>query len=135
MDYSFNKHTQVGKRFEDRITVTGTRHIGLPTQFYKDNNLQDYGFAVMFYDKVKNAIGIKFTNTKEEGAIAIATHNQGYGGYISATSFFKANRINAKKYANRYDYKKIALKDVGFDEDGELFVFELKEKDRKEAEV
>lgn len=135
MEYSFSKHTQVGKRFENRITVTGTRHIGLPTQFYKDNNLDGFGYAVMFYDKDKNAIGIKFTSEKEDGAIAIAKHNQGYGGYISATSFFKANRINAKKYANRYDYKKIPLKDAGFDEVGELFVFELKEKVNKEDEV
>ncbi len=135
MDYNFSKHTQVGKRFENRITVTGTRHIGLPTQFYKDNKLSDYKYAVLFYDKTKNVIGIKFTNVKEEGAIAIAINNQGYGGYISGTSFFKANRINAKKYANRYDYEKIPLRDVGFDEDGKLFVFELKEKEKKEVNV
>jgi hypothetical protein len=135
MEYNFSKHTQVGKRFENRITVTGTRHIGLPTQFYKDNNLDGFVYAVLFYDKKNNVVGIKFTNTKEEGAIAIAKNNQGYGGYISGTSFFKANRINAKKYANRYDYTKTPLRDVGIEEDGELFMFELKEKERKEVAV
>jgi hypothetical protein len=135
MDYNFVKHTQVNKRFEERITVTRSRHIGFPTQFYIDNKLADYKFAVVFYDKEKNAIGIKFTSTKEEGAITIARHNNAYGGYISATSFFKYNRINTKKYAGRYEYKKIPLSSTGVDEPGDLFVIELKEKAGKEEEM
>lgn len=133
--YSFIKHTQVGKRFEERITITRTRHIGFPTQFYKDNGIGDYKYAVLFYDKDKSAIGIKFTAEKEEGTIAIAGNSKGYGGYISATSFFKANRINTKKYAGRYEYKKVPLSSVGFEEEGSLFVVELKEKPEKEVEM
>lgn len=133
MDYNFVKHTQVGKRFEERITITRARHVGFPTQFYKDNGLENYNYAVLFYDKDTNAIGIKFTVEKEDGSIAIARHNKGYGGYISATSFFKVNRINTKKYAGRYEYKKIPLTQVGFEETGDLFVIELKEKPEKEV--
>lgn len=130
MEYQFIKHTQVGKRFEERITITRARHVGFPTQFYKDNGLEAYNYAILFYDKDKNAIGIKFASEKEDGAIAIARHNKGYGGYISATSFFKANRINTKKYAGRYEYKKVPLEG-----EGELFVIELKEKAGKEDEM
>jgi|ADGO01.1.fsa_nt_gi hypothetical protein len=134
MQYKFVKHTQVGKRFEERITITRARHVGFPTQFYEDNHIKDYKYAVLFYDKDNDAIGIKFTNENEPGAIAIARHSKGYGGYISATSFFKANRINTKKYAGRYDFKKVPLREVGFEEDGDLFVIELKAKERKEDE-
>jgi hypothetical protein len=130
MDYSFIKHTKVGKRFEERITVTRNRALGLPTQFCEDNNVKDYKFAVLFYDKEKNAIGIKFSNDEnEEGKISITKNNQGYGAHILATSLFKANRINTKKYAGRYDYTKVPLRDVGFDEDGTLFVINLIEKE------
>ncbi len=135
MSYSFVKHTQVGKRFEERITITRARHVGFPTQFYKDNALESYKYAILFYDKEKNAVGIKFSADKEDGAIAIARHNKGYGGYISATSFFKANRINTKKYAGRYEYKKVPLAELGFDEPGDLFVLELKEKIEKEDKM
>src|SRR5687767_5104400 len=127
MSYNFIKHTQVGRRFEELITITRARHVGFPTQFYIDNALDTYQYAVLFYDKEQNVIGIKFTAEKEDGSIAIARHSKGYGGYISATSFFKANRINTKKYAGRYEYKKVPLTDVGFNEPGDLYVLELKE--------
>lgn len=133
MSYNFVKHTQVGRRFEERITITRSRHVGFPTQFYKDNALETYNYAVLFYDKDKNAIGIKFSADKEDGAIAIARHSKGYGGYISATSFFKVNRINTKKYAGRYEYAKVPLTTLGFEESGDLFVLELKEKIEKEV--
>lgn len=134
-DLKFIKHTQVGKRFEERITVTRARTIGLPTQFYKDNGIADYKYVILFYEKDKNMIGIKFTNEKENGAIVIAKHKNGYGGYVSATSFFKINRINTKRYASRYEYEKRPLRNVGFDEDGVLFIIKLKEKTDKEGLV
>lgn len=130
--YSFIKHTEIGKRFEERITITRSNHIGFPTQFYKDNEVANFKYTILFYDKENNAIGVKFTNEQEAGVIAIARHNKGYGGYISATSFFRANRINTKRYAGRYEYKKVNLSDVGFDETGVLFVIELREKQEKE---
>jgi hypothetical protein len=133
MEYNFVKHTQVGKRFEERITVTRARHIGFPTQFYKDNGLENYNYAVLFYDKSRNDVGIRFAVDREEGAIAIARHSKGYGGYISATSFFKANRINTKKYAGRYEYKKIPYQQIGLDGEGDLFVIALKEKEEVET--
>ncbi len=132
-DYNFIKHTDVGKRFEERITITRSNHIGFPTQFYKDNDVANFKYTVLFYDKTSNAIGVKFTNEQEAGAITIAGHNKGYGGYISATSFFRANRINTKKFAGRYEYKKVTLSDVGFEEAGVIFVLELQERQEKEV--
>ena len=120
-----------GKRFEDRITVTRNRVIGLPTQFCEINSIQDFMYAVLFYDKTNNAIGIKFTNEiTETGKIKITKNNQGNGAHIPATSFFKANRINTKKYAGRYEHKKVKI----IDEDGQqitVIAFNLKEKEEK----
>lgn len=132
--YSFIKHTENNKRFEDRITVTRSRMIGFPTRFYKDNDIEKYKYAVLFYDKDKNAIGVKFTSADEAGKITINRSSNGYGAHISCTSFFKANRINSKKYAGRYEYKRVNLRDLGFEEEGNLFVIDLQEKPEKEED-
>lgn len=132
-NYNFVKHTQTNRRFEDKITVTRNRAIGFPTQFYKDNHVDQYKFSVLFYDAENNAIGIKFTNNEEEGKIGINRSKDGYGAHLVATSFFKANRINTKKFAGRYDYQTIPLRDAGVEEDGAMYVIELKE--RKEEEM
>ena len=130
MEYNFIQHTATGKRFEDRITVTRSRAIGLPTQFFTDNKIGSYKFAVLFYDKGSMSVGISFTNDEEAlGKIAITKNNQGYGGHILATSFFKANRINVKKFSGRYDYEKKQLRELGLEKDGEMFIIQLTEKE------
>lgn len=131
MDYDFKKYTQAGKRFETRMTITRTGHIGLPTQFYKDNGIASYKFAVIYYDKDKKTVGVKFTKEQEIGALLISRNRDGYGGYISAKNFFSFNQINARKYAQRYEYKKIPLHQVGLEGAGSLFVIQLKEKPEK----
>lgn len=134
--YNFIQHTATGKRFEDRITVTRSRAIGLPTQFFADNDIASYKYAVLFYDKNSMAVGISFTNDETvPGRIAITKNNQGYGGHILATSFFKANRINVKKFSGRYDYEKMSLRDTGLDKDGEMFIIKLEEKEEPSAEA
>lgn len=131
--YNFIKHTQTNKRFEDKITVTRNRAIGFPTQFYKDNHIDQYKYGILFYDAENNAIGIKFSNEEEEGKIAINRSKDGYGGHLVATSFFKANRINTKKFAGRYDYETADMGEVGVEDSGKMFIIKLKE--RKEAEM
>lgn len=136
MNYNFIQHVATGKRFEDRITVTRNRALGLPTQFFIDNNIADYKYAVLFFDKETMSVGIMFTNDEDvPGKIAITRNNQGYGGHILATSFFKANRINTKKFSGRYDYEKKALRSVGLDKDGEMFIIQLKEKENADEAV
>lgn len=129
MDFNFVQHVATGKRFEDRITVTRSRSIGLPTQFFTDNKVGDFKYALLYFDKQRNAIGIVFTNEETPGKIGITRNSKGYGGHILATSFFKANRINTKKFAGRYDYDKKPLRELGIDKDGEMFIIELKEKE------
>lgn len=125
--YQFVQHTFTG-RYEDRITVTRSRSIGLPKAFFDDNNVGDYQYAALYYDKQNLAIGIVFINEHEPGSIKITRNNNGYGGQIPAISFFKANRINTKKFAGRYDYEKKNLNELGFDKPGEMFIVKLEEK-------
>lgn len=125
--YQFVQHTFSG-RYEDRITVTRSRSIGLPKGFFDDNKVGDYQYAALYYDKQNMAIGIVFTNEHEPGSIKITRNNKGYGGQIPAISFFKANRINTKKFAGRYEYEKKKLSDLGFSKLGEMYIVNLEER-------
>ncbi len=132
-NFNFQRFTAVGKRFEDRITITRNRAVGFPTQFYKQNYIDSYKFGVLYYDSNLNAIGVMFTNSEDEqGRIAI-TKSSNYGGHILANSFFKANRINTKKYAGRYDYEKKPLSEAGLEGEGDLYIIYLKEKQSEEV--
>ena len=127
--FNFIQHTYTGGRYEDRITITHSRSIGLPKAFFDDNHVEKYSYASLYYDKNKNAVGIVFTNDEVPGKIKITRNNKGYGGQIPAISFFKANRINTKKYAGRYDYEKRNLRDVGLEKDGQMYIIMLQDKE------
>lgn len=133
MDFNFKKYVQSGKKIERRMTVTKTGHIGLPTQFYKDNKIDNYKFAVIYYDKDNNSVGVRFTNNQEVGALQISKNRDGYGGYISAKNFFAFNKIAVGRYAQRYEYKKLPLHELGLDGSGHLFILQLEERPKKPA--
>lgn len=131
MPYSFSKFEATNSRYETRITVTKSNHIGFPTMFYRDNRVADYKYAVLYYDPQEMAIAVRFTNDEAEtGRFSIMRSNRDYGGGVVATSFFKANRIDTQRYAGRYDYEKLAAAEVGVEGNADLFVIKLKEKDR-----
>lgn len=131
MDLKLQKFVNTGKRFEDRITVTRSRSIGLPTQFYKDNNIRNYKYGILFFDPEKIVIGVKFSNNEDEQGKITITHSKEYGGHLLANSFFKSNRINTKRYSGRYRYTKKSAKSLGFDEDGVIFLVELKDNNKE----
>ena len=133
MSYNFVKHTLTGRRIEYRITITKGGHIGFPSGFYHDNKINRFSYATLFYDQDKKAIGISFSYAKEEGSISISTHsNEKYGGYISATSFFKGSGLSPEQHRGRYEYKKIGMQEAGLGGTGKLFIISLKDEDKDE---
>lgn len=119
--FNFQKFEKTNSRFEDRITVTASNSIGFPTKFYQDNNIANYKFVVLYYDKDLKAIGILFTNSDEEKhKFSILRSKKGYGGSIVATSFFKTYGIDTKLYHRRYNWEKVNQEGIG-----ELFVIKL----------
>jgi len=120
MEYNFIKFESRNIKTEDRITITRSQSIGLPTKFYADNLIKDFNYAVLFYDSENNAIGIQFTNDENEKNRFSIMKSDKYGGSIVARSFFKINNIDTQKYHARYNWKKIDQGGVG-----QLFVIEL----------
>lgn len=107
---------------DNRISITKSSDLGLPLIFCKQNEIFNFKHAVLFYDQLKKAIGISFTNKNEKGILTISqsTRNGKTGAKISATSFFKVNNIDPARYKGRYPWKKIEDS-----QNGTLYVIEL----------
>jgi hypothetical protein len=120
MAYNFIKFESRNTKTEDRITVTKSQSIGLPTKFYNDNKIDDFKFAVLFYDKEAKAIGIQLTNEETEKNKFSIVKSKNYGGNIVARSFFKAHSIDTSVYHGRYNWKIYEQEGVG-----KIFAIEL----------
>lgn len=111
---------------EKRFTVTKTGYIGVPSAFYKENNIASYSYVVLYYDKSQNTIGIKFTNNSlDQNKLKILKSNNVNGGTIVAKGFFKTYEIEPKEYSNKYNVEKYT--DPA---EGEMYVFTLKKLDK-----
>lgn len=120
MSYNFIRFQDTHSRSESRITVTGTYSIGFPTKFYKDNNVESFKYAVLFWDAGQMAIGILLTNDENQPGRFKIGKTRDYGAMVSAKSFFTKNEIDPKLYKGRYDWEKVQQPDAG-----EIFVIKL----------
>lgn len=128
MSYNFIKFDQRNKRFEDRITVTRHSSIGLPTKFFEDNKIKEFQYVVLYYDPAERALGLHFTNDEQEKAkFKIIRSKAGYGGSITARSFFTVNNIDVNKVYGRYKWEPYTIEGVG-----QVFVIKLQ--DRQETQ-
>lgn len=124
MEYKFSKFTALKQRSVDKISITGSNTFNFPSKFYKDNSLDNYKYVILYYDSTSSVIGLQFTNDEtEKFKLKIQKSDRGYGGFISATSFFKTNNIDTKVYKGRYNWKKEDIENIG-----ELYIIDLKER-------
>lgn len=125
----FKKFIATSKRNENRITITASNSFGFPTKFFKDNNVGDYKYVVLYYDEEQKAVGFQFTNEEAEmHKFTIIKSNRGYGGSIVATSFFKTNNIRPEEYKGRYEWESQEPEGIG-----KLFVIKLVNKQQSTA--
>jgi hypothetical protein len=129
MEFNFKKFEGRNVRLENKITVTRSYSIGLPSYFYKKNKIDRYRYVVFYFDKKKMTIGLRFTNDeKEENKFSVIRSSKGYGGIIVSKSFFKTYGIIPKNYYGRYEWQKYES-----DATGELFVIKLEKRDKVEG--
>ena len=120
-EYNFIKFEGRNSRFENRITVTKSDSIGFPTKFCEDNGIKNFDYIILYWDGAQKAIGINFTNNKEEKSRFSMIKSQKYGANVVARSFFRNYSINPKEYHGRYSWSKEKLPDNSL-----LFVIKLK---------
>ena len=113
---SFEKFTQTGQRFKPKLSIWGKGgQIGFNQGAVKRFNFATYRYAILFFDREKKRIGIKFTNDeKEEGIIKFNIRKT--GGVIPGKSFMDYYGI---------DYSKTKNYDVVFDDENQLYIVDL----------
>lgn len=125
---TFIKHTAIKARSVNKISITLANTFNFPRKFYQDNNLGHYKYVVIYYDKDKSLIGLHFINDEDEKyKLKMQKSKKGYGAFISATSFFKTNNIDLKKYKGRYDWKIEDTENIG-----KLFIINLEDRLEKD---
>ena len=113
----------VGTRTEKKITLTKSSSLGFPTAFYKENQVSNSKYAVLYYDEESMEIGVRFTNNEEDHAYKIRHSKQGYGGSVTINNLLRTLNWPADKYHGSYNWKKRVVDGVG-----DVFVIQLKEK-------
>ena len=113
---AFERFTKIrGRSFVPKVGIWARGQIGFNKGAMEKFRIQDYDFAVLFFDEEERKIGIKLTNDpKEEGANKIIKRATG--------SSFSANA-----FLNTFDIKHDATRqyDVEFDETEKLLVVQL----------
>jgi hypothetical protein len=113
---AFEKFTAVGKSFAPKLSIRSNGQIGFNFGAIEKYGLSKYPYAVLFYDKDTNKIGVKITKNKdEEGACKLSVRN----GNAS---------IGAKSFLDYYSipYSKTARFETVWDEKEEMIIASLK---------
>ncbi|MDD5749457.1 MAG: hypothetical protein PHO91_01560 [Patescibacteria group bacterium] len=114
-----------GTKISRKISITKSNSFGIPPTFYKENDLDSYDYANLYYDPGNKIIGLEFSNNSEPGSFKLTRHGTGDKTSASfvARSFFKTYNIDSKKYYGRYSPDDIM-------QDGnKIFLIEIKERD------
>ena len=98
---SFERFTQVGRGYKPKVSITRSGLIGFNQGAVKHFELGNYDWAILYYDKDNDRIGIGLTNDEnEEGVCKLRKRSS--GADVSARSFFDYYGIEYNQ-TNKYD--------------------------------
>jgi len=112
---AFEKFVKTGRGYAPKISIWKGGQIGFNQGAVTRLDIKSFEYAVLFYDKNEQKIGIRFTNDPEEGANKIAKGQT--GAFISAKAFLDYYGIDHSK-TERYGFF--------YDEANKLYVIDLK---------
>lgn len=119
---AFEKFTQTGRSFKPKVTIRKTGSLGFTAAAISKFGIDNYKYALLYYDKDAQKIGLKPTNDEEDGAHKINRAKQ--STWIAARRFL--------------DYYGITLKngrfDAMWDDEEQMIVIEIKGGDSSKKE-
>jgi len=96
----FERFTETGKSYRPKISIRSNGQIGFNLGAIKKFALNKYKYAVLFFDRENIKIGIKLTNSEEDGISKLQVRKS--NAAISAKAFFDYYSIDYSK-SKRYD--------------------------------
>lgn len=123
---SLEKFEEYGSRISRKISIHRTASFGIPPTFYKENKIEGYNIAQLFFDKVQNVIAIKFVKSEEESGYKINKYGDGdkQAATFMARSFFNKYGINPEACHGKYGFETVELTNVG-----KLYLIKLAERE------
>jgi hypothetical protein len=115
---AFEQFTKTGRGYTPKASIWMRGQIGFNRGAVEKFRIRDFEYAMLFYDKETDRIGIKFTNdSKMEGIAKLAK---------SAASAF----ISARAFLQYYDipHDKTTKYDIAYDKESELYVIDMQKK-------
>lgn len=129
---AFEVFTDTGVRTKEYISITENRAFGFPRPFIDKQGITNDQKCIILYDDTSNEIALHFSNLNPKFGLAVQIPNDKQGGMVSARTFFNVKGINASKYAGRYeDFRKLPLRSLGLDKDGDAYVIKLVDKSKR----
>ena len=98
---SFERFTEVGRGYKPKVSITKSGLIGFNQGAVKHFKLDQYDWAILYYDKDGGRIGIELINDEHEDGVCKLRKRES-GADVSARSFFEYYRINYET-TKRYD--------------------------------
>lgn len=119
-EYNFEELEVTGGRFTPLVSLVETGGLGVSAGFTRKYNLtaENTSAVKLMFDKTRNAVGMRFLNSKEDGAVRVKFADRG-GAHLNARPLWVKFDIDYKKYVNKYTPKEVA------DAKGKVYVFEL----------
>lgn len=122
---AFELFTETGTRTKEYISITENKTFGLPRPFIAKQGITKDHKCVILYDSVKQAIALHFSTNDPKFGLAVRIPNDTQGGMIVARTFFDLKDIDVAKYAHRYEFQKVSLKNLGQEKDGDAYLIKL----------
>lgn len=98
----FEKFESNGRGFTPVVSITTTNMIGFNQGAVHHYKLKDYSYALIYFDKELNRIGVTFTNDPNEKGTKNLRHRKSGGADVSAKAFFDYHGIDVKSVAKKY---------------------------------
>lgn len=94
--FNFERFTETGKSFNARATIRSNGQIGFNEGARNLFELAQFSYVVLFFDSNQRAVGLKFTNNKEEvGALPFKADLR--NTCVNAAGFLDKHGIDYKK--------------------------------------
>jgi len=114
---AFKRYTDTGSRSgTPKISIWTRGQIGFNNAAMKEHDVVSRKYAIVFFDKEDNRIGITLTDDNKEVGICKLVHRKGGGISFSATSFLKTYKV---------DYSKTKQYDFEYDRENKMFIISL----------
>lgn len=112
---AFIKFTLTGRSFIPKASIWSRGQIGLNNGAITRYSLNNYQYAVFYFDEEENKVGIRFSNKEdEEGAVKFTVRKS--GATIGAKAFLDCYAIDYSE-TRQYDFK--------HDKENDIYVIDL----------